>query len=77
MNEFLQFFNEKAHNYPMHLEVTYCKICDWTILIYKKGFADDGTDLVIADVQDCDMDLCVAKAQVALKEWLLEHEGGY
>ena len=77
MNEFLKFFNEKVHDYPMHLEVKYCKICDWTILIYKKGCADDGADLVIVDVQDCDMELCFAKAQVQLKEWLLGHEGGY
>lgn len=77
MNEFLKFFDKKVKVYPMHLEVRYCKICDWTILIYKKGCADDGTDLVIADVQDCDMELCFAKAHVELKNWLLEYEGGY
>lgn len=26
---------------------------------------------------DGDMELCFAKAHVALKEWLLENEGGY
>lgn len=77
MNEFLKFFDEKSHDYPMHLEVQYCKICDWTILIYKKGCADDGTDLVIVDVQSCNMELCFTTAYVKLKEWLLEHEGGY
>ena len=83
MEDFLKFFDKTVHDYPMrhdypmHLEVNYCKICDWRILIYKKGCADDGTDLVIVDVQDCDMELCFAKAQVKLKEWLLEHEGGY
>lgn len=77
MNEFLKFFDEKSRDYPMHLEVKYCKICDWTIFIYKKGCADDGTDLVIVDVQSCDMELCFATAYVKLKKWLLEHEGGY
>ena len=77
MNEFLKFFDEKAQSYPMHLEITYCKICDWTILIYKKGCAEDGTDLVLVDVQDGDMELCFARAHVALKDWLSENEGGY
>lgn len=77
MNDFLKFFDEKAKSYPMHLEVKYCKICDWTILIYKKGCAEDGTDLILVEVQDGDMELCFARAQVALKDWLSENCGGY
>ena len=84
MNEFLKFFDEKAHAFPMHLEITYSKICDWCIYIYKKGCADDypgckrdGDDVIIVDVQSCDKDLCFAMAQVALKEWLSNFEGGY
>lgn len=77
MSDFLKFFDEKAHNYPMHLEINYSKICDWTIYVYKRGCAEDGSDLNIVVVSDCDMELCFAKAHVALKEWLLEHEGGY
>lgn len=41
MNELLKFFDDKAKDFPMHLEITYSKICDWNILIYKKGCADD------------------------------------
>lgn len=84
MQDFLKFFDEKARNFPMHLEITYSKICDWCINIYKKGCTKDypnsekdGEDAVIVYVQDVDMELCFAKAHVALKEWLLEHNGGY
>lgn len=68
----------------MHLEVYYSKICNWCIRVYKKGCATDypeserrGDDAVIVNISDCDMELCFAKAHVALKEWLREYEGGY
>ncbi len=77
MNEFLRFFDKKVETYPMHLEVYYSKIMDWCIHVYKKGCGDCGEDIEIAYVQHCDIELCFAKAQVELKEWLLEHEGGY
>ena len=77
MEDFLKFFDEKVRYYPMHLKIYYSKIMDWCIDIYKKGCAPDGGDLDIASVQSCDMELCFAKAHVALKEWLLENEGGY
>lgn len=77
MNEFLIFFNSKSSKYPMHLEIYYSKIMDWCIHVYKKGCGDNGDDLNIIRVQDCDMELCFAKAQVELKEWLLKNEGGY
>lgn len=73
MNEFIKFFDEKVHDYPMHLEIYYSKIMDWTIRVWKKM----DKDIEIVDVQDCDVELAFAKAQVQLKEWLLENEGGY
>ena len=77
MNEFLKFFDEKVETYPMHLEITFSKICDWCISVWKKGCGKNGEDISIVDVQSCDLELCFAKAQIALKEWLSEHEGGY
>lgn len=77
MSDFLRFFNEKAKSYPMHLEIYYSKMVDWSIHVYKKGCGGKGDDLKILYVCDCDMELCFAKAQVALKEWLSENEGGY
>lgn len=77
MNYFLTFFDEKCRTYPMHLEIYYSKIADWCITIYKQGCGENGDDLNIVYVQDCDMQLCFAKAHVALKEWILENVGGY
>ena len=77
VNDFLLFFDEKRHSYPMYLEIYYSKTMDWCISIYKKGCGEKGEDLRILDVQHCDMQLCFAKAQVELKEWLLDNEGGY
>lgn len=84
MNDFFKFFDDKAKDFPMHLKITYSKICDWNILIYKSGCADyypeakrNGGDVIIVNESDCDMELCFAKAHVKLKEWLLEFDGGY
>ena len=77
MADFLKFFDDKKSDYPMHLEIGYCKICDWSIHIYKRGCGKNGGDLEIVNVQECDMELCFAKAQVELKEWLSENNGGY
>lgn len=77
MSEFLKFFNEKTKKYPMHLEIFYGHITDWIIRVYKQGCAEDGSDIPILNVQECDMELAFAKAQVELKEWLLDNVGGY
>ena len=84
MAEFLKFFDELAHIFPLHLSISYNKTCDWSICIYKKGCAadypdspHDGEDAMLVHVQHCDMELCFAMAQVELKEWLLKHRGGY
>lgn len=84
MNDFLKFFDEKTKDFPMHLEITYSKICDWGIYIYKQGCANDypgcrkdGDDAILVHENDTDMELCFAKAHVALKEWLIENNGGY
>lgn len=84
MNDFLKFLDKKLKYFPMHVEISYNKTCDWSIYIYKKGCASDypnsekdRNDVVIVYVQDGDMELCFAKAHVALKEWLLEYEGCY
>ena len=84
MNDFLLFFNDLVHRFPLHLEIIYNKTCDWIIYIYKKGCAKDfpkslshGEDAIIVSENCSDMELCFAKAHIALKEWLLENDGGY
>jgi hypothetical protein len=84
MNEFLRFFSNKTKDFPMHLEIGYNKTADWGIYIYKKGCAKDypdsfclDNDAVICQVQNSDMEMAFAEAQVQLKRWLLDNEGGY
>lgn len=75
--DFLQWLDQEMHYSAMHIELNYNKISDWVLRIYKKGCALDGGDIVIFDGQNNDLDLLLAKAEVAVKEWLLENEGGY
>jgi hypothetical protein len=71
MIDFLLFIENLVTRYPVHVEISYSKVCDWIVHIWKAGVDD------ICCIQDSDMELAFAKAHVALKEWLLEHEGGY
>lgn len=85
MTDFLRFIEELVQRFPIHVEITYNKTCDWRIYVYKSGCASDYPDslndgcgnAILCSEQDCDMELCFAKAHVAVKEWLCEHEGGY
>ena len=44
MYDFLKFIDEKRRVFPMHIEITYSKTCDWGIFIYKQGCAKDYPD---------------------------------
>lgn len=61
----------------MHLEIYFNKTMNWCIYVYRKGCGENGEDLTLVDVTSCDIDLAFAKAQVQLKNWFLENEGGY
>lgn len=77
MEGFLRFFDHIVHRVPMHFELTYSKICDWQLHIWRKGVADDGGDVEVCYIQNCDLEYVFARGQVALKDFLLETEGGY
>ena len=64
----------------MHLEVTYGKITDWRIIIYKWNCAEyyqdeqrDGTDAIIASIQFCDGSAAFAMAHAALLRWMKKY----
>lgn len=61
----------------MHFELYYSKTMDWCLKIWKKGCGENGDDIVICNAQDCDLSYVLAKGEVAVKEWLLENNGGY
>lgn len=85
MNDFLIFMDGLKDRFTFHMEIYYSKVMDWCITVVRKGCADvypkeaptEGADVIMCNVQDCDMQLCFAKAHVAVKEWLLKYEGGY
>ena len=84
MTDFLLFLDDLAKQWPVHVDISYSKITDWHIVVFKKGCAKDypesdydGDDAVLVNVYDSDLQLCFARAHVALKEWLIEHAGGY
>lgn len=78
MQEFLKFFDDRVKNYSsIHLEITYSRFFDWYIHIYKKGCGKNGEDILIFKKNHPDAEYVFAMAQVALKDWLMENEGGY
>ena len=77
MGDFLKFFDTVIGREPMHLNISYSKITDYTVQIWKKECAENGGDIVICDVQHCDLSYCLAKAEVMLKDWLTDERGGY
>ena len=66
-----------AQKHTIHLELYYSKTMDWCLDIYKKGCGENGEDLEICKEQSCDLSYVLAKGEVAIKEWLLENNGGY
>lgn len=83
MSDFLRFVDELHRRFPIHMQIYLSKIMDWCITITKKGCADDypksrrdGNDAVLCQVQDSSMEICFAKAYVALTDWLDENNGG-
>lgn len=76
MDDFLRFFDDVRSRAPLHIEIGYSSVTDWMIVIYQgRSYAESQKEIV--NVQSCDMELCFAMAQVALKEWLMKKYGGY
>lgn len=76
MDDFLRFYNMIKDGNGWALEIYHSSIMDWCITIgYKTTHPKHGTDII--KVQDNDMELAFAKAQIKLKEWLLDNNGGY
>lgn len=60
-----------------HFDLQYSSICDWHLYLWLKGYNDDGSDLIIFDEWNNDLDYLIDKCKVTYKDWLLEHHGGY
>ena len=87
MEDFLRFIDNLTGRLALHLEIGYNKTCDWEIMVYRKGCADEypegaptcnsGNDALMCCVSDSDMELCFARAHVAVKDWLMDYHDGY
>lgn len=76
MGDFLKYFNKVVRDYPMHLEIYYSKITEWSIRIWRKGCGENGKDIEIFNDQGyCNAEYLFAKAHVALVDWLSDNEG--
>lgn len=74
MSELLRLIDELRGRRKVWLEIAYSSVVDWYIIIY---LILDNQKKCVVNVQHCDMEYAFAKAQVELKEWLSENEGGY
>lgn len=76
MDDFLKFYDKQSEKHPWALEIYHSSIMDWCINIsYKTTHVKHGETII--QVQNCDMEFAFATAQVELKKWLLDNEGGY
>lgn len=76
METFLRFYESIRDTYGFNLEIYNSSITNWCITVGYKITMGKGEEVVI-EIQDSDVDFAFAKAQVALKEWLLKNNGGY
>ena len=76
MENRLEFFENQCHNYGLTFELYYSSILDWCLTIGYKATHPKHEE-VLFDTQHCDISLVLARAEVFLKEWLLENKGGY
>lgn len=60
-----------------HFELGYCNVTEWMMRIYRTGCSMDGGDLTVFEDQSFDLNYLIAKATVAVKDYLLENCGGY
>lgn len=74
MPEFLRFIDELREYRKVWLEIAYSSVVDWCIIVH---LIVKNEKKCVVSVQNCDMEYAFAKAQVELKEWLSENEGGY
>ena len=60
-----------------HFELYYSNNMDFCMELYLKKFNTDGSDLVIFNEQNNDLDYLISKCKVVYKDWLIENNNGY
>ena len=76
MNGFFEIFERHAYRLGWNLNIYYSSITDWHLTVgYKCTHSKHGEEILC--VQDSDREFVFAKAQVLLKEWMIENHEGY
>lgn len=76
MEVFLKLFDSIAYENGFELNIHYSSISDWGIEVgFKITNARHGERVL--SVQNSDIDMAFAEAQIELKKWMLENKGGY
>lgn len=65
------------HQRRCHFELAYSSVTDWMLTLWLAAYNKDGSDLVIFQEQNPDLDYLISKCKVEYKDWLLENNGGY
>lgn len=76
MEVFLKFYNEINFKNGFALNIYHSSIVDWSITVGYKASHPKKDEAIIV-IRESDMELAFAKAQVELKQWLLENKDGY
>ncbi|OMF70493.1 hypothetical protein [Paenibacillus glucanolyticus] len=71
MTELFELYDRHATRLGLKIEMYHSNIVDWRITI------ENPNGELIVNVQHCDYKYVLAKAEVGLKEWLSENNGGY
>lgn len=75
-NGFLEMYERYRDDFGWSLEIYNSSIMDWCInLGYKTTNSKHGQYII--HIQHHDFSLCMATAEVEIKEWLSENNGGY
>ena len=77
MNPFLELYERLYYMRGWNLEIYHSSIVEWNIRIGYKSACIKHGEYVIQVEGAVDMDYAFAKAEVLLKDWLMENEGGY
>lgn len=77
MEEFYEVYSKNCRDKGLKLEIYHSPIVDWVVTIYQINSTDIENPKEIVRIQDSDRKLAIAKAYVALVDWLLENQGGY
>ena len=76
MENRIEFFGDQCFKHGLTFDLYYSSIVDWWIIIGYKATHPKCNEILF-QTQSCDASLALSKAEVFLKEWLLENKGGY